>query len=791
MHRHILLLIFFITSLHAGAYHIAGGDLTTRWIGGNNFEVRLTLFRDCANQQAAPFDAMLTLGIFNMADHSLVDTVQMSLFSIESMSLTGASCVTPPEVCMERGEYIDTFQVAANSAGYYLAWERCCRNSTVININNPDATAMTFYHEMADPALNNSSPVFNASPSPYICAGQLFRFNFLATDSEGDSLVYSFSDPLDGGHTSQFSPHPFNPLGDNLLPEPAPYTPISWGGGIDLSNITGSATPMTINTQTGEIEGIPDAMGIYAMAVTVMEYRNGIHIGTVRREIEFTVIACTDNNAPSVSAPVFQGTSAVIYASDTLCVPVTAKDIDGDSLFLIHYGEIFAGDPSLSIFPPFAVSSDTTGADSVVTELCWITECHHGRDSAYVATYEVRDNGCPLPITTLTKFRITVLPVPEIQKQNLLCMQLVSSDELRIYLAPDTAIIPRYFSYFTLYRSVNGGPYLPYKIINDPLLVQVTDSLASANTINDYCYYITGTNNCGEEGPASDTLCSITVINDKKNYIETVSVENKNKIYLRWENFPDGYYSVYHIYRRINDAVSTPEKVDEIRNYTGNTWEDPDVNTSDHSYCYTIINEDICGNLSPVSDEACTIFLKGDVMLFHNKLDWTSYINWRGNVGRYLVERADIENNIPYSDVTLQYLTDTSALDYNIPLNGGIMLYRIRAIEGQGGSGAESLSNEAELIHPPVAYIPNAFSPNADGKNEGWGAHTAFVESMDLQLFNRWGQLIFTAKNPSDKWDGKYNGDEVPQGVYFYKVEFKGFNERDRIEKTGSVTVIR
>ncbi|CAN5497452.1 hypothetical protein BH11BAC2_BH11BAC2_13460 [soil metagenome] len=774
------------------AYHIAGGDLSTRWLGGNLFEIHLTLYRDCSNPQAAPFDPTIIIAVYQKDNDQYVDSVHLDLGTQTTLALTGAACVPPPSVCMQQGDYYTTINLPDHAQGYYLIWERCCRNNTIINIITPDQVGMAFYEEIPDPALQSSSPVFNSPPAPFICEGQFFRFKFDASDVDGDSLVYALTNPLNGGNTSQQSPNPFSfgGNGSNQIPLPGPYSPVIWESGYGVNNICGSDIPFTINSSTGEIEGIPDIAGIYALAVTIYEYRNGIYLGLVRREIEFTVIACTSNSIPQLS-PNVKNKNYEIYATDTLCFDVTATDPNGDSLFMIHYGEVFPNLPQTTIQAPFAYGSDTSDIANVTTYFCWKTDCNQSRDSAYKIVYEIRDNGCPLPATTFGKFNIRVLPTPLVPKQNLLCIDLISDSILKVIKAPDPNLKLNYFSYFTLYRSLNGGPFIAILAFEDGLNNEFIDSTAFDNNTNNYCYALAGTNVCGVEGLFSDTTCSIPAINSKRNYIKSVSVEKKNEIKIIWEDFIDGPYSTYYVYRKSNQPQSTYQQIAELPNYIPYEWTDNSVSTSEYSYCYQIVNKDFCENESPESDEACSILLNGNAGNFENNLHWNPYVFWRGDIDKYSIERSLINIGTPYRESLVNAGIDTNAIDQDLDLAGGIFSYRVRAFEGPGSYDAQSLSNEIELAQPPILFLPNAFTPNGDGANDGWGASSGFVKTMVLYLYNRWGQLIFTANNESDRWDGTLKGKDQQEGVYFYKVKFTGYDSDDIREKTGAVTLIR
>ncbi len=93
-------------------------------------------------------------------------------------------------------------------------------------------------------------------------------------------------------------------------------------------------------------------------------------------------------------------------------------------------------------------------------------------------------------------------------------------------------------------------------------------------------------------------------------------------------------------------------------------------------------------------------------------------------------------------------------------------------------------------------YLPNAFTPNSDGKNDVFMALGTGVNKIkSFKIFNRWGELVFFKRDifPEDKrsaWDGKYKGMEAPSGTYVYFVELE-CTSGGSYEKKGTVTLIR
>ncbi len=90
-----------------------------------------------------------------------------------------------------------------------------------------------------------------------------------------------------------------------------------------------------------------------------------------------------------------------------------------------------------------------------------------------------------------------------------------------------------------------------------------------------------------------------------------------------------------------------------------------------------------------------------------------------------------------------------------------------------------------------TVYLPNAFTPNGDNRNDTYGISNphAVQNLLSLEVFDRWGGRVFFTDNPFETWDGAFKGDPVNPGVMLYRVRFTC----DGVEKSdvGSLTVIR
>ena len=85
--------------------------------------------------------------------------------------------------------------------------------------------------------------------------------------------------------------------------------------------------------------------------------------------------------------------------------------------------------------------------------------------------------------------------------------------------------------------------------------------------------------------------------------------------------------------------------------------------------------------------------------------------------------------------------------------------------------------------------MPNAFSPNNDGKNDKFGPKGQYYKLHEFVIKNRFGETVFETANPSEKWNGTFGG--VPQdlGTYFYFIIYE-CDGKERLQK-GDITLIR
>lgn len=87
-------------------------------------------------------------------------------------------------------------------------------------------------------------------------------------------------------------------------------------------------------------------------------------------------------------------------------------------------------------------------------------------------------------------------------------------------------------------------------------------------------------------------------------------------------------------------------------------------------------------------------------------------------------------------------------------------------------------------------FVPNAFSPNGVGKNELLYVYSNYIQTLEMHIFNQWGQKMITITDKNQGWDGKFKGSPQPVGVYVYVLKAVMTDGR-QINKKGSITLVR
>ncbi len=102
----------------------------------------------------------------------------------------------------------------------------------------------------------------------------------------------------------------------------------------------------------------------------------------------------------------------------------------------------------------------------------------------------------------------------------------------------------------------------------------------------------------------------------------------------------------------------------------------------------------------------------------------------------------------------------------------------------------DTVCQQVSAIVVPGIDVPNAFTPNDDGKNDVVGVRGFGIGKMNFRIYNRWGQMVFQGLHPSATWNGKFKGVLQPMDAYAYTLDVE-FTNGTKITKKGDITLIR
>ncbi len=774
----------------------------------------------------------------------------------------------------------------AGPATYLITLEDPNRNDGIMNI--PNSVEVPFFLEsqlVINPFVGtNNSPQLLLPPVDKACVGHPYLHNAGAYDPDGDSLSYSFVVCRGEGG------------------EPIP--------GFKMPNEVDQAntSTFTINHATGDIVwDKPTMQGEYNFAFLVEEWRNGVRIGYVTRDMQIRVLACT-NEAPEIESLM----DTCVVAGDSLTYNIKATDSDFDDITLTATGQPFV----LAISPAVFEQMEDTLYGEATALLQWRTDCSHIKKSAYQVYIKAADDARPVSLFDLYTLNIRVIGP---KTENLSALPLGNSITIawspnRCTNAVSYNIYRRngFYGYQPGYCET-GVPastgYRKIASVNGWGNTSYTDNDGGSGLVHgvDYCYIVTAVFPDGSEGIASDEACAhlkkdVAIITNVS--IDKTSV-NSGEVYLAWSKPTEidqqqapGPYK-YLIYRSPDITWSNPVLIDSALSLNDTIYFDNPLNTSDNVVSYRVDTYNDTPGLrfligeSQAASSVFITFAPGDEKL---RINFNLNTPWINN--QFVVFR---QNKTTLAWDSIGYTDQNYFIDMNL-VNGETYCYKVKSIGSYGTDGitdplinwsqeacgipvdneppcppvpvlntdCSTFSNALTWIYPELPCgqdvagyyiwykspkdtalavidsvfgihsttflhgplstiagcyavsafdsignvsalsdtlciesdtcrgytIPNVFTPNGDTYNDYLVPFPyTSVERINLEIYNRWGRLVFKTEDPAIKWDGKILNTNQPasDGVYYYVCDVYEITLLGTVKRTikGTVTILR
>ena len=658
----------------------------------------------------------------------------------------------------------------STSGTYTISMEDANRNYGVVNVPNSVMVPMHIETELViNPFLgyNNSVQLLNA-PVDKGCVGKLYLHNPSAYDPDGDSLSYRLvtckgQDGMEiGGYTFPQASQSFE-----------------------------------IDPVTGELRWEnPVLQGEYNVAIMVEEWRHGVKIGSVVRDMQILISHC-DNDLPQIQC----NEQYCLVAGEQLDFIISASDPNGDNVTLTASGAPFEVAVS-----PAVLSPESAFGMQPQMEFLWNTTFAHIRNTPYQVVIHAKDDGSPVSLTNIKTVTINVM-APKVQN---LTAEVVGHDARLSWTtypcANATALL--------VYRKAGCNGYVPdecetgiregYQLIatlNDISSTSFTDQNLSQGV--EYEYRIVAQFPDGAKSIVSDAAC-VTLKNDSPlmTHVSNDSIDLvSGQVVTCWvkpKEIDDQYVAPFsYSLTRILDGTSSI-----VYEGSDTIFLDANVDLAQAtSLIYKVQMRDANQQLMGESATASAVMLSANGIFSEARLSWTEAVPWLVDstqvfkeVNSHFVRIASV-TGMEYvdaeveSDVTYRYYVRTFG-HYTLE---GIMrpLVNYSAIKTVR-IGHEDPTEEFSYT------LPNVFTPNGDGFNDVFEPIVTGIDlivSAKTVVFNRWGNILHDTDDPLIQWDGKSKLTKMdcPPGTYFYicDITYQSQTGEEKLHLQGSITIVR
>ena len=764
------------------ASHIAGGNIEfVATDKPGQFQLSLNLYIDDASKSPdAIIEPSIVLSVFRTGDNQLMGDYTLKLVRKLVLVYANPACARTRGLQTSEVRYTTLVQLDPNRfndpAGYYVVWEKCCRNSNVVNIRNPESSGMIYYLSFPPLIRNgvsfrNSSPVFLTPNAEYICVNKPFSLAFRATDADGDELRYSLTTP--------YNDNVYKPYGFNNSPNSPPYRLLAWTPGFNAQQAITGNPPLGIDRSSGVLTVKPDRLGLFVFTVLCEEYRQGVKIGEVRRDHQILVVDCAPKVPPKPSlvaidpaghSPLeFCQGSAVLLQTDTDTTYNYQWQHDGYNLpgenkpvlralepgtytviksFAIICTRDSISDPFKLILkptPPAVITSpDTLFCPSrpIVLAANQQPDFRYQWDKgntdipgATNPTYTVPEPGLyRLKIYNITT-DCTSLDSIIVQKGQLQQATLTASGSQT--LCEGSALVV---------TTGSDTTRLKYDWTRNGTLFTNTNRFLPKATVADYAVTVTDTTHC--------TLTSATV-----------HVNPRPKPVL--DSLPPFCGPAAP---SLPLSASPPGGVFRGDGVANNRFDPAAAGVGKHLIQYSLTNSFGC--MGDTSRYVTVLSLPTVNLGPDQRIHAGSTVKLDGPVGPDFSYQWEPNNGT------------TKQSDASLTVRPGqTTTYRLTVLT----DGICPVSDEVLIDVLPGLFVPTAFSPNGDGMNDTWEftGIDAFPE-CSVRIYDRWGELIFQGSPYKKPWDGSYHGKRVGPGVYHFVIR----PTPDQPEQEGTLMVL-
>lgn len=735
--RYLLALLFAVGSGNLYASHIFAGDLLYKHISGNKYVLTMTLFGDCASVVSSSLpSATPQIYIYNgvsfwkMVSLPVVapsEGVEVSPVCPKELNNTTCKSGTLPGV--KKFVYRDTVELPAASANWRFVFVGTLGSGGLAGRSNNISNIQNAGSTKTylEATLNN---VAGPNSSPEYTSIPTPFYCMLEDQQFGLGAVDTASDSL------VFELVPALDGNPNTLPESpgvayiSPYT-------AEVPIVT-SAGGFTFSGLNGQLTFSPSISQSALVVYKVYEYRNGVLVGTSQREMTFIISPDCEGTPPTLKVVNVVGGAITGKNVVNICVGtpsvafgISVSNPDKDTT-IITQRNVPAG-------AVLAVAANNTPRP--IIQFTW-----NGTDTlkpgAYTFFLDVKNDHCPIANRQTIAYTINVTPYPTVgvtETEPTRCVYLAKLQyDLAYGYLPRTVTILAGTKTVATYTDTTGKiidslPVGNYTIVasSSPLCVVSSNfSVVDSGVLPQVSSVVEVCQRDSVrvlEVPVYGTASVVTWYDAGNNVLASAPVISTSEPGTREWYFTEQYKA----------CTSQKDTVKVIVH----PLPVPQVLTNPATICY-----------------GDTLFLEASGGV---KYIWTPEDR--------VMETAD---GRPFARLTRPGQ------------------FTVEAITEYGC--ADSVNITYKNIQSCCTFVyPNAFTPNSDGKNDGFRVFSpGNLMNYKLVVYNRWGQVVFMSYNPDEYWDGTQQQVPCEPGTYFYFFEgmcLTGTQERHK----GDVTLIR
>lgn len=772
--KRILLIVFAcVLSFPLVASHIVGGEFELQHVSGSTYRINLIIYFDLNNGDPGAKDQSATVRIYRMRDNVFMRDIVLPLSTEETVSYTQPNCAVA-NVRTSKLTYTASVTLSSDTftdeEGYYLVWQRCCRNYTITNVisQDPDMgtyAGQTFYLEFPavvkdGEAFYNSSPHLFPPLSDYGCVDKPYYVDFAGTDDDGDSLVYSLVAPL---NTTTGDAVP------STGPYPRPYSAVTWRDPYSLDNIMGGNPDLSIDDD-GFLRVTPTASGLFVFAVKCEEYRDGEKIGEVRRDFQLTVLNCETSVAPEIkgklladAAFTYDDTMTISFDNTTSdserCIEVEVTDADSEDAsqglteeITIKAVSMTSSSDDVSDILPDVITATLTSGSSVVFDICF--DACPLDDGPYEIAIIAMDDACALPLMD-TLFITIEVEAPENNAP-----YFVTSDITETLDEGETMS-------WTLVARDDDGDAMYFSVVPDGfVLADAGMSFVSGTQSGDEIQgTFTWTTECGDFNFAEQNTFAVQVVVEDNDECEATSpdvlllnltvdvIENHQPTLTITSLNVDQPLTDGKLTALLGDQItlglygSDPDDTPEADIITIDLLDATGDEVTPTGYVFASVQGAGTAETTFTWNPECSIFAEG-----------TSEGTFHFTFCVYDDHCYDMKGDTVEVEITIQDVesSDIDEQPPNIITPNGDLCNDFFAMEGFDTSACGGAALDTYL--PP----------------DNCSRH---FES--IRIVNRWGKIVYESK----KRDFRWHASGEPNGIYFYLLKFSD------AEYKGSVTV--